>query len=289
MPTIAVPTGSLSFDGHGATGRGWGVGLELIGQQVTVDVGVTISIPTGSLQINSDACSAEITHTRFMPAATSLLFTETTPDPLVNHIRGPPVGSLAFAANAAVVNITHNRSVGLASLSISSDAPSAFIQMAEGPGTRALSFSSDAVTTNITHIRQMSVGSLSLTGIQPESAGIGRRSLPGLGSLSFSPDSITISVDYVGGSPGDGTLILNPDATTDNPNNYEQCDFSGFRVLPGSLKYTWNNYGVRKKSWEERHPSDFQKNPTSERKKGSRRPEQEDRFLDDNEITVDDL
>jgi hypothetical protein len=77
-----------------------------------------------------------------------------------------------------------------------------------------------------------------------------------------------------------GTSITNPNATTSVPSNYEQCDYTGFRQLPGSLKMTWNKNAVRRKSWESRHPQEKARN-IPEKKKGSRRPEQPDRFIED--------
>jgi hypothetical protein len=76
-----------------------------------------------------------------------------------------------------------------------------------------------------------------------------------------------------------GQSITNPNATTAVPSNYEQCDYTGFRQLPGSLKMTWNRHAVRRKSYESRHPQEKVRN-LPEKRKGSRRPEQPDQFID---------
>jgi hypothetical protein len=113
---------------------------------------------------------------------------------------------------------------------------------------------------------------------------------PSVGSLALLGNAVTLSFEFVGGSPGDGTLIQNLDATTDVPTNYEACDLTNFRQMPGSLKLTWRKYAVRQKSFDERHPQEFIKYPTNEKRKGSKRPEQDDRFIEDiGEVTPDDL
>lgn len=80
----------------------------------------------------------------------------------------------------------------------------------------------------------------------------------------------------------------NDNATTNVPSNYEQCDYSGFRVLPGSLKMTWNKHAVRQKSWESRHPQDVIRSVPDKTRGGPKRPEQDDRFIVD-AVDPDDL
>ena len=80
----------------------------------------------------------------------------------------------------------------------------------------------------------------------------------------------------------------NSNATTSVPNNYEICDRTGFRVLPGELVEEWNGLKVRRKSWNRRHPQDFVRG-SSEQLRGSERPEQTDRFLTTNEVQASDL
>ena len=88
-----------------------------------------------------------------------------------------------------------------------------------------------------------------------------------------------------------GNRIENDNATTDVPNNYEQCDLTGFRQLPGSMKLTWNKYAVRKKSWDERHPATMQQSGHTDRWKGAQKPEGTDKFIGEelDEVTADDL
>jgi hypothetical protein len=73
------------------------------------------------------------------------------------------------------------------------------------------------------------------------------------------------------------------------PSNYEICDRTGFRVPRGTLKREWNGLMVRPQSWEPRHPQDFVR-ATSDRQRGSPRPEQTDTFIaDDDQVQVSDL
>jgi len=144
---------------------------------------------------------------------------------------------------------------------------------------------------------------LVLTGNQPIISGA---ALPGAGALTFNSDAPSIQTPTVEPLVGNinvtgqslstnvahaGTAIKNIGATTAVPSNYEQCDFSGFRVLPGSLKYTWNKHGVRRKSWDERHPETRPQTHGGDKQKGPQKPEQNDRFIgeDIDEITRDDL
>ena len=63
--------------------------------------------------------------------------------------------------------------------------------------------------------------------------------------------------------------------------NYLICDRTGYRVsIDEGLQDEWNGAKVRARSWEPRHPQDFVRG-RSEQIKGSERPEQGDRFIDD--------
>lgn len=68
------------------------------------------------------------------------------------------------------------------------------------------------------------------------------------------------------------------------------CDRSGFKIdIKQGLKKTWDNFMVRKESWEPRQPLDFVRTKPERGQKGSPRPEQEDVFLDTNDVSADDL
>jgi hypothetical protein len=107
---------------------------------------------------------------------------------------------------------------------------------------------------------------------------------PQLGTVALSGQAIAL-VQVANA----GVSITNPNASTSEVSNYEQCDITGFRQLPGSMRLTWNKYAVRRKSWDERHPSTMQQSGHTDKLRGSKRPEQEDRFLEVNEVTKDDL
>jgi hypothetical protein len=89
--------------------------------------------------------------------------------------------------------------------------------------------------------------------------------------------------------PEAGTTIENTNATTDVPNNYEICDRTGWRVLPGKLVKEENGMMVREDSFETRHPQDILRARVSDRFPGSKSPEPDNVFLSDNEVTADDL
>jgi hypothetical protein len=220
-------------------------------------------VATPSLLLNSDAPSAEIDH--FKTNATKALLLEgQQPQIFVGRLVQPTTGPLVLGVVGSnpSAEIDHFKTNATVALSFGSDLVT--IGTSASPTLGSVVFGSDAVTVTITF------ASPTIT--------------PSIGSLSLSGLAGQINVANA------GTAIKNPGAVTDVPSNYEQCDYTGFRQLPGSLKFTWNKYAVRKKSWESRHPQEFLQNPTSERKKGSKRPEQDDRFIEDiGEVKPEDL
>jgi len=74
--------------------------------------------------------------------------------------------------------------------------------------------------------------------------------------------------------------VSNSDTIEGYANNYEICERSGFRVLPGTLVKEWNGTMVRPEDYEPRHPQDFVR-AVPETQKGSVRPEQPDQFISD--------
>ena len=260
-----------------------------------------VDTPVSALSFTGNAPSVEIEHNRAMGAPDALAFTGNIPTaidsgaggvdhtvtpalgtiaftgnaPVASHLVDLPVASMSFSGFAPTVTVTDNvESLNTVALAITGFAPSAEIDHFRAVGNASLSFSSDANVLGIS--LRVPTGSINLVGTFPLLG-------PGQGSISFGSDAPIARID------AGGVSITNPGATTSVPNNYEQCDLTGFRQLPGSMKLTWNNYAVRKKSFESRHPQEFQKDPSNNMQKGSRRPEQEERFLDDNEVTVDDL
>ena len=86
-----------------------------------------------------------------------------------------------------------------------------------------------------------------------------------------------------------GTPITNSTASaTGNPVNYEICDRSGFKVLPGTLVKDGYGNMVRPESYEGRHPQERIRS-VSEKQTGSIRPEADDNFLTSNQITLADF
>lgn len=86
------------------------------------------------------------------------------------------------------------------------------------------------------------------------------------------------------------TPITNDNATTDVPNGYEIDDRTGFRAYPGELVRDGHIDGlyVSKKARDERHPAEDIRS-VQDRQYGPQSPEVDDRFLADNEVTIDDL
>jgi len=78
----------------------------------------------------------------------------------------------------------------------------------------------------------------------------------------------------------------NPDADTNTPNNYLICDRTGFKIrIEDGLKEEWSGAMVRAESFETRHPQDFVRS-RQESHRGSPRPEQPDRFIDEVVVEV---
>lgn len=93
----------------------------------------------------------------------------------------------------------------------------------------------------------------------------------------------TISVSAAADS---GAAIVNTDATTDVPSNYEIDDRTGFRVRPGKLRKDGYGFYTSEKYFDRRHPQEFVRSvPTTE--DGPDSPEQDD--IDVGTVTVDDL
>lgn len=90
-----------------------------------------------------------------------------------------------------------------------------------------------------------------------------------------------LSAVVAGSSPeiDTGIAITNLFATIDR-SNYEICERSGRKVLPGTLIREWNGTMVRPESWERRHPQDFVRS-RAEKLTGPERPEQDDTFIED--------
>jgi len=88
--------------------------------------------------------------------------------------------------------------------------------------------------------------------------------------------------------PNPGTAITNANATTNVPTHINACDITGFKQYPNTMVSTWDGYRVRRKSYDPQHPQ-LKIKPTQDHVgKGSKRPEQQDRFID-TAVSVDDL
>jgi hypothetical protein len=263
------------------------------------------------LAFSSDVVTLDFTWNVF-PGKDTLAFGGDIPDAIVTEgiNKNPDTKALTISSDVVSLDFTWNVFPGTDALVITPSAPS--IQPLEKPGTGSLAFGGDAPTVILPRFIQAGApDALSVAGKQPSallptiiSAGSpDALSLDGkvpvtsliVGSPTITPTTGTMTFTGQSGieTPiaNSGVWIGNVNATTDVPSNYEQCDYSGFRQLPGSLKMTWNKRAVRKKSYEERHPQDYLKYKSSDfRNKGPKRPEQDDRFIEDiGEVTPDDL
>lgn len=279
-PGVVSPgAGRLCFVGHSER---WGVGLVFGGEAPTVSVAVgsvTEQPGAGSLTL---AGQAPTIGTSVSPSLGSLTINGLAPSLFTEFNATPLVGSLVLTGAAPTAIVPTGIVPGVAALVLASDAPSitAGANVIAEPSTGSLTFSSAAPVADEDHIVIAVAGALTLASAAPvadtEIVPAGALNL-----LGYAPTPYTANI---------GTEIANPGASTSVANNYEQCDFSGFRQLPGSLKMTWNKHAVRKKSWEERHPQDYVKS-RAEKLRGPRRPEQDDRFVgtDIDEVSEEDL
>ena len=152
------------------------------------------------------------------------------------------------------------------------------------PSVGSVSLATAAPTVQIDTPTFPTVGALVASGVASTPA-IDDPTPMSVGAVSLTASGLTVSIGNA------GTSITNTNATTDVPSNYEICDLTGFRQMPGSMKLTWNKWAVRRKSWESRHPQEGVRSRPGETQKGPKRPEQDDRFIGDEiaAVTVDDL
>ena len=193
---------------------------------------------------------------------------------------------LRLAGQGISGGIAHNRSTGVASLSISSDVPQTVIASPPSktlaPTTGSVGISSDVITIQVLSISP-NTGTMALTGTVSAVFVDDLRVIPNQrippeedfpeSLLSLTSVAPTISLDYVGGGPTDGTLIQNLNATTDSLNRYNICARTGFKQKPGTLVRDGYGEMVRPESAEPRHPQERVKSqPESQR--GALRPEE---------------
>lgn len=67
------------------------------------------------------------------------------------------------------------------------------------------------------------------------------------------------------------------------------CDRTGFKIKADDSQQEWNNLVVRRRSWEQRQPQDFLRSVRDDQTVPNPRSEQEDVFLETNEVKAEDL
>lgn len=70
---------------------------------------------------------------------------------------------------------------------------------------------------------------------------------------------------------------------------YRICDVCGFKVRASETSKRWDGLMVCKADWEPRHSQDFVRGRRDKQTVPNPRPEAPDVFLNDNDVTADDL
>ena len=233
----------------------------------TADVTADAPMPgTGSLVFSPSTPSAEIDHFRATGAPDALITSSDAPIPTLTNRHLP--AELVLTGQQPSIVINHIALPTLGSIVFTGNIPDLLQNSIRVPTTGSILFTGAVPSVEFDFVRDVGTGSITFTGTFPLLG-------PSQGSITFSSDAPTLNI------ANSGLSVTNPNAITAVPNNYEQCDITGFRQMPGSMKLQWNKYAVRQKSFESRHPMEYQKNPSVERRKGSKRAEQDDRFIGD--------
>lgn len=297
LPVTLLPDSGSLIVGSSAPGLSWSVsvpadGLDLAGATPVRIVDSHVLPGVGSLQTGSAApevsrlvnpTSDGLVLTGHQPTvdeaapgaivrepgAGSLIFGSSAPTVGEDRHVYPSAGSLVLGSSAPTAGGDKNSNPSAGSLQLGAVAPTLLLDVVAQPGSDSLAVSSQA--SSIGSSASPSAGSLSLTGAAPTAGD--QAALPSADSLALTGGAVVITGGH------EGTPIVNDNATTSVPTNVEQCDLSGFRQLPGSLKFTWKGYGVRRKSYDERHPQESVRS-FHQKQKGPRRPEQDDRFIE---------
>jgi hypothetical protein len=256
--------------------------LGVAGSEPTLVHDRLADVPLGTLVI--DEKQADRTVNRIViPDTVGLVIDEKQADREVSGgdvTREPSTVGLALGVVGSEVTILHDRvSIpDVRSVDITGNIPLSPTGHVVLPTLETLSISEQTGTTVVAHAAAPGTVALSITGYAI--------SLPGASAtIEISTGSLTFTTENTSIFYRNGTFIENPDATTDVPVNFVVCDYSGFKQIPGSLRWTWRRHAVRRKSWESRHPQERARRTRGrETQRGPRRPEQGDVFLDPNRI-----
>ena len=225
----------------------------------------TVKPDAGALDLNGLAPSAEIDHYRAIAAEDTLILQGLAPTALVNHI--------AVIASEDTLQLT-----GLA--------PSVLSPVTIEPGLGALALNGLLPSAEITHNRAVGAASALLGGLLP-TVGVGATSpvaTPSAGALALS--GLLPGSDIA----NSGTAIVNPTATVGYTDQTTYCQRTNFRIKPRDLVTEWDGRRVRADSYDTKHPQ-LSVTSVPDKQKGSKRPEQEDRFIGDDipEVEAEDL
>ena len=283
---IEVPTGSLNLWQY--------IGLKLQGYPPTLLTDSVIPISTGALTFSGLVPTANVANVANpglgtlafsgkvptigtsdnpeTPSTVSLAFASSAPLTVVSNVTAPTTASLVLGVQTPTLG-AKNITVPSGSLLFSGYAPSTSAVL---PATASMAFTGYAVTLSVT--LSVPTGTITFTGYSGEtiSSEVPRANL----TLTGYAPSTLIEVW--------GTPIINTNASTDIISNVNECDLSGFKQLPGSMKLTWNKYAVRQKSWDQRHPQETIRTTSPAPRRTLRNPEPDDVFIDTN-VNPEDL
>jgi hypothetical protein len=270
----ATGSGSLAFTGNAPTVVITGPGIEPATAALSFNtfapvIGVSVSPAVGSLELTGAAPqrayglvlegqlpTIAISGSQAVaPGTVALTFTGLAPSAEIDHFRSTGAGSITLATAAPVVLVSLSVAPTTGAVALTGAAPALGAGIAVATG--ALALASDAPTLGALAFIAIPVGGLSFTGFAP--------------SLAIANSGVSITNE----------------TAVEIPSNYEQCDYTGFRVLPGELVETGYGQWVRPESYEPKHPQEFVRSVPERIKRGQQRPEQPDVFVDT--VTADDL
>jgi hypothetical protein len=206
---------------------------------------LTADVPTGSLTITEQGTSLRGV---MEPGTAALTIDEQTPDPDYEQSPDPTTKAVALAGKVPSAIQAHLTLPLLGTLEFDSAPPNTFPLGSVVPDRRPVSLTGLLPTAYVTGQVSVTLGTLTIAEKTPT---VDISVYPGTASLVlfstvFAENPTTGSI-ALEGQPASiflrtGTLIENPNATTSVPNNYEICDYTGFKQMPGSLKMTYDTH-----------------------------------------------
>lgn len=229
----------------------------------------TITPTTGSLAFTPSTPSRSV----------GLLFVGYAPALLTNHIAVPGVASLLFDGKQLQLLEQPPKKVApdTGSLGLVGTVPQASIGLPVSAGAMALTGAAPSAQID-------TVVNLPVFILFPRAESEQRLLI-----TSFPP---IVTVEFVGGQPGDGIIIRNTDATFVK-SNYDICDRTGFKIKPFKnplVEDPYGNYVRAESSDKTRHPQERVKSTSEDYRTGALRPEPvgDETFIDNDDPVIAD-